>query len=422
MSTESQIYYVRSSDTKIAELGECGGALTTFMKFLLESEMVDGVLTVKRGTDIYDAVPVLICDSCEIGETAGSLHCGTLNIAKILVEYFDEVPDMKLAITVKPCEAETILELDKRGKINLNNFILVGVNCGGTFPPVHTRNMIRNVFRINPDEIINEKIEEGKFISENKKGLKKEISIDQLEKGIYENPEEIGENSLEFKADKNGKTVIYGRRSNCKRCEMNIPTSAHLGFGNWGVLGDYSGEYSCVEVFSELGAEILDKTIEAGFLLVEEVPKEALEIRKKIDKSMANLAKKWQLQDFKETEEDIILNIFSSYHSEFEKCIKCFGCKNACPICYCQECTLELSTPEWVSKGKIPPSPLFHLERLIHMVESCTNCGQCEDVCPMDIPLAKIWHQINQKINELKYSPGMDKQDLDLFEYFERPD
>jgi formate dehydrogenase subunit beta len=56
------------------------------------------------------------------------------------------------------------------------------------------------------------------------------------------------------------------------------------------------------------------------------------------------------------------------------------------------------------------------------MVESCTNCGQCEDVCPMDIPLAKIWHQINQKINELKYSPGMDKQDLDLFEYFERPD
>ena len=105
-----------------------------------------------------------------------------------------------------------------------------------------------------------------------------------------------------------------------------------------------------------------------------------------------------------------------------KKCIKCFGCRNACPICYCQECTLELSAPEWIDKGKIPPSPLFHLERLIHMVESCTNCGQCEDVCPMDIPLAKIWHQINLRVNELKYSPGMDSKDLVIFDYFKRPE
>jgi len=418
MSSNNQsnpVYYLRSSDNEISELGECGGALTTLMKALLEMKIVDGVLTVKKNKDLYDAVPVLISDTQSIGETAGSLHCGTLNIAKILVKYFDETPDLKLAITVKPCEANTLLELDKRGKINLKNIIMVGVNCGGTFSPVPTINMIKKILGVKADQVINEEIGQGKFVIETVNGFKKEISIDQLEKGIYEDKREVNSDKKEIKR-------IYGRRTNCRRCEMNIPTNAHLGFGNWGVTGDYIGEYSCVEVFSKLGSEILDKAIEAGFLLVEEVPKEALEIRKKVDESMVNLARKWQIQDFEETEEDIILNIFSSYHSEFEKCIKCFGCRNACPICYCQECTLELSSPEWVSKGKIPPSPLFHLERLIHMAESCTNCGQCEDVCPMDIPLAKIWHQINPKINDLKYFPGRDKQDLVLFEYFKRPE
>jgi formate dehydrogenase subunit beta len=393
----NQIYYLKSSDGEISELGECGGSLTTLMKFLLENKIVDGVLAVEKGNDIYDAVPALICDADEIGRTAGSLHCGTLNIAKILVKYFDEFPDLKLAITAKPCEAKTIIELGKRGKIDLNNLIMVGVNCGGTFPPVTTRNMIETVFHVNADDVTNEEIDGGKFIIKRIDGSKKEINIDQLEEGTY------------------------GRRYNCRRCEMNIPTSADVSFGNWGVSGSYAGEYSCVEVFSERGAEILAKAIESGYLLVKKPSKESVENRGRINTSMVNLAKKWQIHDFEENENDI-LSTFTLYQEEFKKCIKCFGCRDACPVCYCQDCTLESGTPEWVDKGRIPPSPLFHLERLIHMVESCTNCGQCEDVCPMDIPLAKIWHQINLKVTELKYSPAMDSQELILFDFFKRPE
>jgi formate dehydrogenase subunit beta len=288
-----------------------------------------------------------------------------------------------------------MLELANHDKINLDNIIMVGVNCGGTFPPVPTRNMIEEIFEVDADQVINEEIERGKFIIKIEDGSKKEININKLEKGIY------------------------GRRSNCRRCELNIPTSADIGFGNWGVMGDYVNDYSCVEVFTVRGAEILDKAISSGKIFIEETSTEAAEIRHKIDKSMVDLTKKWQLQDFKEELNNDILSIFSHYHDEFQKCIKCFGCRNACPICYCKECTLEINTPEWVDKGQIPPSSLFHVERLIHMVESCTNCGQCEDVCPMDIPLAKIWNQINLMIKELKYFPGMDNQ-LVLFDYFKR--
>jgi formate dehydrogenase subunit beta len=61
---------------------------------------------------------------------------------------------------------------------------------------------------------------------------------------------------------------------------------------------------------------------------------------------------------------------------------------------------------------------MFHMERLIHMVDSCTNCGQCEEVCPAEIPLAKIWHEINSKMKEVYgYERGV-KEGMPPFSYF----
>jgi len=70
----NDMYYAWSPDEEIAESGECGGAVTSIMKFLLEEGIVDAVLAVKKGSDLYDAVPTLISDPEQIIETAGSLQ------------------------------------------------------------------------------------------------------------------------------------------------------------------------------------------------------------------------------------------------------------------------------------------------------------------------------------------------------------
>ncbi len=378
----NDMYYALSPDAEIAESGECGGAVTSLLKFMLEEGIVDAVLAVKKGADLYDAVPTLITDPEKVIESAGSLHCGTLNMAPIIRKYFDGAKDIKIAVTTKPCDARTMVELIKRKKINPNNVVMVGVNCGGTLPPVKARKMIERFYELDPDMVVKEEITKGKLVIETA-DIAKEISIDELE--------EEG----------------YGRRTNCRRCETNIPKMADLALGNWGVIGPLAGKATFLEVFSEKGAEILDKAISAGALTVKKPIPKGIEIRATIDEAMVKLAKKWQNKDFQDDDGDLVT--LDQYMDVFAKCIKCYGCREVCPICVCESCTIQSDSPEWMEKGVIPPSPMFHLIRMVHMVDSCTNCGQCEEVCPSEIPLTKIWHKIGVKMQEeFKYYPGHD--------------
>ncbi|PKL71005.1 MAG: formate dehydrogenase, partial [Methanobacteriales archaeon HGW-Methanobacteriales-2] len=334
----NDMYYAISPDEEIAASGECGGAVTSILKFLLEEGIVDAVLAVKKGADLYDAVPTLITDPAEVIETAGSLHCGTLNMAKVIHTYLDGAKDMKIAVTTKPCDAMTIVELMKRKQISQDNVVMIGINCGGTLPPVQAREMIEKFYELDPDTVVKEEIAKGNLVIETADDTEKEISIDELE------------------------DQGYGRRTNCRRCETNIPKMADLAMGNWGVIGPQAGKATFVEVFSKKGAEILDKAIKANVLKVQDPVPKGIEIRANIDKAMVNLANKWQSRNFEESDE--LMNL-DQYLDEFDKCIKCYGCREACPICFCKECSIESESVNWVPKGEIPPSPMFHFVRML---------------------------------------------------------
>ncbi len=78
---KGDMLYTWTNDQDIAKKGECGGAVTSLLKYALENKIVDAVLAVKRGQDVYDAVPVLITDPKQLKDTAGSLHCGSVLMA-----------------------------------------------------------------------------------------------------------------------------------------------------------------------------------------------------------------------------------------------------------------------------------------------------------------------------------------------------
>lgn len=91
---------------------------------------------------------------------------------------------------------------------------------------------------------------------------------------------------------------------------------------------------------------------------------------------------------------------FDRWLYEFTKCLKCYGCRDICPVCFCKECSLE--HPDLIETGGLPPEvPLFHLVRAVHMAGRCIDCGLCEEACPVDIPLRLLYRKVNGIVTDL---------------------
>ncbi len=103
---------------------------------------------------------------------------------------------------------------------------------------------------------------------------------------------------------------------------------------------------------------------------------------------------------------------FAYWTGQLGKCIKCYGCRNICPVCFCDVCTLE--DQPLVNRGEIPPEvPSFHLTRAFHMAGRCVDCGLCEEGCPMDIPLRTLYRRVREIVHDLfDYLPGEEKDNV----------
>jgi coenzyme F420-reducing hydrogenase delta subunit/ferredoxin len=79
----------------------------------------------------------------------------------------------------------------------------------------------------------------------------------------------------------------------------------------------------------------------------------------------------------------------------FDRCIKCYACSQVCPLCYCDRCITEKNNPQWVETSAHPQGNFsWNLVRAIHLAGRCTYCGECDRVCPANIPL----NLINRKL------------------------
>jgi ferredoxin len=85
--------------------------------------------------------------------------------------------------------------------------------------------------------------------------------------------------------------------------------------------------------------------------------------------------------------------------AHFQRCVKCYGCRDICPMCFCKECALEHQ--ELMSTGTVPPDTIFQLVRAIHMAGRCIDCGLCEENCPADIPLRVLYKKGNMLVKAL---------------------
>jgi formate dehydrogenase subunit beta len=76
------------------------------------------------------------------------------------------------------------------------------------------------------------------------------------------------------------------------------------------------------------------------------------------------------------------------WQAEFAKCIRCYACRQVCPFCYCEECIADENQPQWIGKSpSLKNNTAWNVIRALHLVGRCIDCGECDRVCPVDIPL-----------------------------------
>jgi ferredoxin len=85
--------------------------------------------------------------------------------------------------------------------------------------------------------------------------------------------------------------------------------------------------------------------------------------------------------------------------NEFSRCMKCYACRAACPMCYCTRCVIESNQPQWIPVAPTGIGNLeWHVVRAMHLAGRCLNCGYCAEACPVGIRLNLLTQTLTDDI------------------------
>jgi ferredoxin len=115
---------------------------------------------------------------------------------------------------------------------------------------------------------------------------------------------------------------------------------------------------------------------------------------------------------------------FAYWQNELAKCIKCYACRQACPMCYCTRCSVEVNQPQWIPvQANTHGNMEWHILRAMHLAGRCISCGECGRACPVGIPCHLLtMHLTDQVHNYFRVYAGTSDKMSSVLSTFEPND
>jgi ferredoxin len=138
------------------------------------------------------------------------------------------------------------------------------------------------------------------------------------------------------------------------------------------------------------------------------VPRFADEVMGYADKHPAETGERWKALEF-------LLALppagrMAYWAREFERCVKCYACRQVCPMCYCERCLVEKNRPTEIEPSATAKGNFaWHIVRAFHLAGRCVGCDECTRACPVGIDLRLLNLSLAKAAEEhFVYRAGMD--------------
>ncbi len=350
--------------------GDLLATLREFFQSILQLEDISAILVPQHLPMKNVVMPTLVTDPAQLDEVDPLAPVFPLNAAKIVSRLTRKPVGGKVAVVLRPCEIRAFIELVKLKQGRVEEVILVGIDCLGTYK--------------NADYI--------QIVGEEKTEITSRFYWNVL-------------------SGKSEPIEGFDLTPACKSCEHPVPSNADVLIGLFGVD---TNKNLLVQAQTPKGEDLYDSLDLSG---AEEPPERAGAVESLIAERTAYRDKLFAAT----TEATNSLEKLTTY---FANCVNCYNCRVACPVCYCKECVFvtdvfnhdPVQFLRWANrKGviKMPTDTIFyHITRIAHMSTACVGCGQCTNACPNDIPVMELFRTVSYLTQKaFEYEAGRSIED-----------